>query len=125
MRYYFAFVGVSLLGIACWLFLRRFSILMTGVTTIGRVESYESHEFDEWVTYRPVISFTDQLGNQQKFTAAAGGRKRAPQIGTAVTVLYDIENPKNAVISSFLNMWAGPIALAVLGVVGLLAFKGA
>ena len=124
MRYYFAIIGIALLGMACWLFWRRFKILMTGVTTTGRVESYESREFDESISYLPVISFTDQLGNRQRFTASAGGSRRTPPIGTTVKVRYDNENPKNAVISSFLNMWAAPIALAVLGVVGLLAFKG-
>ena len=124
MRYYFAIIGIALLGMACWLFWHRLTVLVSGATATGRVESYESREFDESVGYLPVVSFTDNQGNRQQFTAVAGGSSKSPPIGTEVKVFYDRKNPKVAFISSFLHMWAAPIALAALGIGGLLAYKG-
>lgn len=121
MHYYFAIMGIALLGMACWLFWRRLTVLVSGVTTTGRIESHQSSEIDESVSYFPMVSFTDSQGNRQQFRSVAGGSSKTPPIGTEIKVCYARENPKVAFISSFLHMWAAPIGVAVLGIGGLFA----
>ena len=121
MRYYFAFVGATLLAGALWLFVRRVSLARRGVSATGRIEGFEERNIDDSVCYLPVVSFTDREGRAHRFTSVAGRSGPTPPVGTAVMVRYDPSNPGFALISSFLHMWAAPLAMAVLGFFSLLA----
>jgi hypothetical protein len=125
VRYYFAFVGIALLGTAGWMFWRRVALLAHGLATTGRIESYEARDLGDTVSYHPVVSFTDHQGRRRKFTSAAGRSSRTPPIGSAVAVRYERNDPEGAMVSTFLHMWAAPWALAVLGVASLLAYARA
>jgi hypothetical protein len=116
MRYYLALIGVALLAGAGWLFLRRLALMIDGVVTAGRVESFEERSDDESTSYHPVVVFRDQEHRLHRFTSVAGGSSQSPPVGTTVPVRYLRSNPDSAVISSFLHMWAAPVALAVLGI---------
>ena len=79
-------------------------------------------DIDDSVRYLPVVSFTDHEGRAHRFTSVAGRSGPTPPVGTAVKVRYDRSNPGFALISSFLHMWAAPLAMAVLGLSSLLVF---
>jgi hypothetical protein len=68
------------------------------------------------------VSFTDREGHARRFTSVAGRAGPTPPVGTAVTVRYDPSNPQYALISSFLHMWAAPLAMAVMGFCSFLVF---
>ena len=57
LRYYFAVVGSLLLIGACWLFIRRMTLALHGVTTTGRIESFETRDMDDSESYVPVVTF--------------------------------------------------------------------
>lgn len=122
MRYYFAVVGAIFIAGALWLFVRRVGLAGSGVSTTGRIEGFEVRDIDDSISYLPVVSFTDHAGRAHRFTSVAGRSGPMPPVGTAVKVRYDRSNPSFALISSFLHMWAAPLALAVLGFSSLLAF---
>jgi hypothetical protein len=119
LHYYFATAGAALLAFACWLFWRRVLLLLDGVVTHGRIESYQARELDDSKFYLPVVTFRYQEGNARRFTAMAGGTSKNPPEGTNVPVRYLRTNPEFALIDNFLNVWAGPLAFAVLGIGGL------
>jgi Protein of unknown function (DUF3592) len=123
LRYYFAVIGIILIIGAAWLFVRRIVIYINGLATEGWIESYEKRESDDTVYYLPIVSFVDYEGKQRRFTSVAGGSSQNQEIGTKVLVRYQRTNPDAAYISSFLHMWAAPLALLTLGVCGLLAYS--
>ncbi len=120
MRVYFALVGIGCLIAAVWLMVRRLGVVWRGRVAVGRVVAFESRTDEDSVSYLPVVAFVDEHGSQRRFTSVAGGSRR-PAIGSAVTVRYLRDDSHTAYISSFLHMWAAPLAFAILGVVALLA----
>lgn len=122
MRSYFAFAAIVLIVGATLMFLRRWSVAVHGVTAFGKVVAFESREDDESIHYLPVIVFTDRQGRSHRFTSVAGGADRHPPVGSSVLVRYLPDNPEQAFISSFLHMWAAPLALLALGGGALLAY---
>jgi len=121
VRYYLAFVGVVLLAGAAWLFLRRASLALHGAFAQGWIEDFDVRTGADGTTFFPIVAFVDESGNRHRFTALAGAQERGPDVGTVVPVRYLREHPERACIQSFLQMWAAPFALAVLGGGALLA----
>jgi len=120
LRLYFAGVGIACLIAAVWLTVRRVRVVWSGRIAVGRVVAFETRTDEESVSYLPVVAFVDEHGSQRRFTSVAGGSRR-PAIGSAVTVRYLRDDSNTAYVSSFLHMWAAPLAFAILGVVALLA----
>jgi Protein of unknown function (DUF3592) len=125
MRYYFGGVGAVMLLIGCWLTIKRISILMSGVRTTGRIETYqlERDGMDGTEYYFPVVSFEDENGQAHRFTSTSGVlsfRSRRPSAGKTVAIIYSRENPAQAIIASFIGTWGAPLTSAVLGGVALL-----
>ena len=122
MRNYLALIGSVLLVGACWVFVRRLALVIGGVSTVGRIESFEVRNGDDSTTYHPVVTFRDLEHRLHRFTSVAGSESQSPPVGTTVIVRYQRTNPNSAVISSFLHMWGAAVALAVLGICSLLGF---
>ena len=95
--------------------------LLSGKVATGTVVGHEVREIDDSQAFLPVVVFRDAAGVETRFTSIAGGSSRGPIIGTAVRVRYNPCKPDQAYISSFLHMWAAPLALGLLGVAVLSA----
>jgi hypothetical protein len=122
LRFYLALVGSILLVGAGWLFARRIALVLHGVTTTGRIESFEARNMDDSEFYLPVVTFRDHAGTLHRFTAVAGTASKSPPVGTRVVVRYLRANPESAFIASFLHMWGAPLGLAGLGIGSVAAF---
>ena len=109
---------------ACWLFIRRFALVLGGVTTNGRIESFETRQDkeDDSEFHLPVVTFRDHEGTLRRFTAVAGTSSKSPPVGSRIVVRYLRASPETAFIASFLHMWGAPLGLAVLGIGGVAAF---
>jgi hypothetical protein len=86
------------------------------VTTRNRVGKPDRRS----VSQLPVFTFRDDEGQEHTATSPASEGKNAYQIGQAVPVLYRPENPDDASINTFTQMWLGPMVIGILG----LAFGG-
>lgn len=64
----------------------------------------------------PVFQFVNQR-TAEEITVWSETRSYPPSyhLGQEVNILYDPENPTNAVIKSFLNIWLGPLIVTGLG----------
>ena len=49
------------------------------------------------------------------FTYGAASSRKRPTVGDPITVAYDAKSPENATVNSFMGIWAGPLAAAILG----------
>lgn len=71
-------------------------------------------------SYHPVVRFTTGEGYELVFTDAEGSHPADYEVGDAVEVLYDPENPRDAAIRSWLRMWMGPLWVTALGFLPIL-----
>ena len=76
-------------------------------------------------SYYPIFLFEDQQGNKHSVDSLSGNYPAAYKVGDVVSVIYQTDNPENAEIDTFLNVWIWPMALAGFGVVQLLFGLGA
>ena len=122
MKAYFAFIGAACHALAVYLLSRRLRAQLHGDVTTGRVVGHASSTDEGAVSYLPIVEFADSQGVVRRFKSVAGGSSRSPAVGAAVRVRYLPDNPGVAYIQSFLNMWAAPLALVVLGTAALVAW---
>jgi len=139
MPFILGLVGLVLLGIAVFLFLKTKRLLSVGKTAKGKIVDVvkkESQDQDEEgfsstsTTYYPVIEFKTVTGQVIKFEAGVGrSNQNAYEIGHTVDVIYDPNKPQDAKINSFLQLWFVPLILGVIGLIvivvaGLVALAG-
>lgn len=117
LQTYFLVVGIILLLLAGFLFYRRLSATLNGISVIGQVVGHEVRTMDDSTSYLPIVEFKDTKGTLHRFTSVAGGTQQQPKIGTELTVRYFRSDPKVVYIQSFLHMWAAPVAFVLLGLV--------
>ena len=119
---YLVIVAWALLAGAGWRCVRRVALVMRSTTTAGRVESHEARQMaGDSTAYFPVVAFKDARGRWHRFTASAGSARPRPSAGSAVVVHYQGEDPRSAVVASFIHMWGESLALAALGASCMLA----
>jgi hypothetical protein len=68
-------------------------------------------------TYAPVFSFRDTQGRRHEVTSAVGHGRSPYEPGQEVPVLYDRDNPEDARIDSFVQLWLFPMAIGFMGTV--------
>jgi hypothetical protein len=71
----------------------------------------------ELETYRPVIVFTSREGHQAQFESMASSYPPKYAVGDKVRVLYDPDQPHQARIHSFHDLWFMPSLFGGLGLV--------
>ncbi|MBO9516365.1 MAG: DUF3592 domain-containing protein [Variovorax sp.] len=120
MRTYFAIVGIAMLVFSAWLYWKRAVLVLHGILAQGRIDGFEPCITQDGTAYMPVVAFVDRHGHPRRFTARAGGASK-PAVGTPVVVRYLPQDPDSACIQSFFQMWAAPLACALLGFGALLA----
>lgn len=77
---------------------------------------------DGTVTYHPVVRFTTAKGRTVQFVSDSGSSPATKSEGDRVEVLYDPDDPQDAKLSGFFDLWLWPLAFGALG--GMLVFFG-
>jgi hypothetical protein len=68
------------------------------------------------VTYRPVFEFAAASGTRHQVTNRIGSTFfRGFTEGSTVTVLFESDNPDDAMIQAFSTLWLGPVFLTGFG----------
>ncbi len=75
-------------------------------------------------TYRPVVTFHDHEGQLVEFVSGVGSSPPAYRKGEVVEVLFLKEDPQDAEINSFFNLWFLPVLLSGMGAVFTLVGLG-
>jgi Protein of unknown function (DUF3592) len=106
-------VGLLLASAATFVHTKRF---MAGAehatgTVIDLSEDFSSD--DE--TVHPVVRFTTAEGRTVDFRSSTGSSS-PPDVGDRVDVLYDPDDPQDAKLSGFFDLWLWTIALGGLGI---------
>ena len=83
---------------------------------------------DDGVFYRPVVEFEATNGELYRFNSASASRPAAYDVGDAVTVRYNPDNPRDAVLDdaaistvNLLRLLGGAFVLVGLAIYGVAA----
>ena len=114
--YSFGVISTALLiGAAIAYFHRRYFVA-TAVRCEGTVTKLvESHSNDMGTVYHPVFVFRDSQGREHEVYSSGGSYPPAYKVGEKVTVLYNAEQPDNACLNGFCDVWILPFLLALIG----------
>jgi Protein of unknown function (DUF3592) len=72
-------------------------------------------EDDQDVVYRPVVRFTTAEGRAVEFVSSLGSSPPSHSKGDSVEVLYDPDDPNDARLSDFLDLWFDALLAGGLG----------
>ena len=108
------FVGVVLLGIAYFLWMRTKQFVATAHPVKGTVISML---MDSEGASAPVFKFTASNGDMIEKRDTMYSTPPAHKVGDIVEILYDPNNPQDARVVKSSSLYFAPILLAVMGVV--------
>jgi Protein of unknown function (DUF3592) len=125
----FGGVGVLLLGIDLFLFLYTQQQITNSLHVQGKVIDLVAQDSDEDASVAPRISFVAKNGDTYTFTSSVSTYPPSFQKGQTVELYYDPQNPKEAIIDTFWELWfvnvlLTGLSLPFLGVGLVLAWIG-
>jgi Protein of unknown function (DUF3592) len=111
----FAGIGAVLIVVAAVMAVFTARFVATAERTEGTVIDLSRSEDSEGsVTYSPVVRFTAD-GRTIQFTSSSGSSS-PPSVGDRVEVLYDPDDPDDARLSGFLDLWLFPLVAGAIGI---------
>lgn len=114
-------VGLVNLAFGAWLLIRARRLRARGVQVPGVVTGLVRSRNNDSPTSRPIFRFTTLEGHELEVTSDMG-EGRPPQPGDRVTILYDPQKPRYAVIAT--SGQRGLILGWIVTVLGLLCVLG-
>lgn len=116
IKYTFTVAGICLLLGAAFAYRSTSTFLAESAKTEGTVVDFVARRSNDSITYRPVVQFTSQSGEEIEFVSSSGSNRPGYSAGQNVTVLYRADNPHDAAIDGFFSLWGVSLILALLGV---------
>ena len=111
----FSVVGLGMLALAFYLTTSTMSFTADALEANGVVVDLVSSRSSDSTTYRPVVEFTTQTGQQIEFVSSTGSNPPSYSRGEEVVVLYNPGTPENARIDGFFSLWGAPLIVGVMG----------
>jgi hypothetical protein len=90
-------------------------LIDNGVHTKGVVIELATSRSKNSTTYAPVVEFTDRSGEKITFTSNVYSKPASYDVGENVEVLYPKNNPTDAEINSFGQLWFPTLLFGFLG----------
>lgn len=120
-------LGVVLLGIATYQFLMSSALATRGVAAVATVVDVDSRlrrssNGHRKRTYRLTLEFGDQRGATHRERTGYGRSYSSHRVGDRVEVVYNPANPSEFALDSWLDLWAMPAGLAVVGAIACSGF---
>ena len=117
LGYIFVAIGVVLLiigGLVTW---HTVEFKSKAESAEGTVIEMQPRHSDGSTTYAPVVEFETAGGELVTYHSSSSSSPPAYDVGESVEVLYDPNDPSEAKINSFFNLWFLPLLLAGMGIV--------
>ena len=114
----FGVIGLSLLLGAYFLARDQIEFRRGAATTPGTVINLETAQDEKGRTYyRPVFTYRDRTGRTHRATDDLGYPPPELRVGQAVVVRYRPENPGDARLDGFIEIWIASLVVGGLGLV--------
>ncbi|NMP29636.1 DUF3592 domain-containing protein [Rahnella sp. SAP-1] len=89
-------------------------------TVVKLIEKYSQDNGKDKIFYYPQLTFIDSHHTPQLIESASGSNPAHYSVGEKVPIIYQIDNPENAKIDTFFELWAGAIITGIFAVVFML-----
>lgn len=109
-------LGLGLCAGAGYLFVDTRQLIATAETAPGAVVAFDRRSSKGGSSDYPVIEFATASGEVRRFTTSGAGDYA---MGEAVEVLYAVDDPANARVNAFVELWLGSLALGGFGLLCL------
>jgi len=121
----FLIVALFVLGVGLLYGNESWQLAQNGRSVAGKVVDFQQRvsDEDEQVSYAPIVEYRID-GQTYRFAGDNYKNRPAYAIGEAVDVLYDPEEPDQARMNDFANLWGIPLALVGVGVLLLVISLG-
>jgi Protein of unknown function (DUF3592) len=119
IKYIFSFIGVGMLIGAFFIYLHTSNFIKNAISTDGvvveliRVQSND----DSSDTFSPIVRFKNQYGLEIEFKSSSSSSPASFDIGEKVMVYYELQNPQNAKIKAFFELWGVATIVGGIGIV--------
>jgi len=120
INYTFAAAGIVLLIVAFLSYAHTKDFLEDALTTEGTVVQLIATEFENSVTYRPLVEYKTRIDKMVKFTSPIGSNPPSYTKGEMVVVIYHDAWPEKARIDSFFSLWGFSLIFSILGSIFLI-----
>lgn len=106
-RWLWAWVLVALgtMGAGVWLANDMYETLAVGTHVPGRVIDIEADHDSDGVTYRAIVEFEDRQGRRHKLRDSVSSNPAMNEVGDEVGVVYEPDNPDEAMIDRGVWNW--------------------
>lgn len=112
-------IGV-LVSTAWFIHIQQFLVsAMTTQGSVSRIVAEYDGEGD--ITYTPEIQFKDQAGQMHTIRTFISGNEEDHYIGEPIPVLYSPQNPAQATVGTFWEIYIGCIILLILSLAALIS----
>lgn len=109
-------VGIILLTAAAWEYIDRKTFVSKAVRTEGMIVGTVCRRLGDDGRRLAIFSFRDARGVEHQVTSVVASSARRTCGGNRVAVLYDPDDPENAFIDSFMELWGISFILGLVGV---------
>lgn len=109
-------LGAALLAGATYMYADTRELVSSAVKVPGTVVDFERRSSKGGSTNYPVIEFVTASGEMHRFTTSGAGDFAK---GDSVEVLYYDNDPANARVNVFIELWLGSLALGAFGLLCL------
>lgn len=106
-------LGGILLLVAIWQYQRSKQLVLTGIRTQAIVIENVAVRMDDGISYKPRLEFVDFSNTKQYFDTRIRSNPPQYSIGEKVNIIYEKENPENAKIIGYWNLYLATIILLV------------
>lgn len=114
----FTLIGLAVVGLSIYLGMERADFLETAATATGEVTDLIESRSDDSYVYYPMVEFNVPGSNQAiTFRHDSGSNPPSYSIGEVVSVLYDPQNPYDAIIDGGLFNWFATGLTSLLGII--------
>jgi len=111
--------GIVLTLFAIYDYHNQRDFVSNAIETEGVMIGYAFHEAtskDSYDTYAPVIHFTDNQGNEHRFTSKATSYNPEYEVGQEFPLIYDPQNPEIAEINNTATIYLNTILFGGIGI---------
>lgn len=109
-------LGAALLSAAAYMYADTRELIATAAKAPGTVVDFERRSSKGGSSDYPVIEFATTSGEIRRFTTTGAGDFVR---GETVEVLYDVNDPAEARVNVFIELWLGSLALGSFGLLCL------
>lgn len=94
-------MGAIILGVLAWIYTQQQAFASIAAATTGTViDLIRETDNEGYVSFAPRIRFTTAGGREQEYTSNIGTNPASYTIGQTLEILYNPENPQEAVIAA-------------------------